>query len=206
VAKSARGVPRWEICRCPSRDSLSGPLPRGGLVSCSVSLVGLPKRTAQRHTNSSRQIPVDPTRPFFLASSTHVRNLGNERVVRVRVGQHRTDRQQHYARRIQDIHLRQPHDRTPSSPSPRARLQLTLADGQSWTPLIPQDIQTDRTVRVDIGVIDSGGKVDLGRLEGVVCTTIHTVISAFRTASFSDKQGSNSPVGKCKFKKNTPPA
>lgn len=45
---------------------------------------------------------------------------------------------------------------------------LTLADGQSWTPLIPQNVETDRPVRVDIGVVDSGGEADFGRLEGVV--------------------------------------
>ena len=44
----------------------------------------------------------------------------------------------------------------------------TFRDGQRWTPLVPQDIQTDRTVGVDIGVIDLGREADLGRLEGVV--------------------------------------
>jgi hypothetical protein len=34
--------------------------------------------------------------------------------------------------------------------------------------LIPQDIQTDAAVRVDVGVIDASGEVDLGGLEGVV--------------------------------------
>jgi hypothetical protein len=50
----------------------------------------------------------------------------------------------------------------------KKRLLLTLADGQSWTPLIPQDVQTDRTVRVDVGVVDFGGEADFGGLEGVV--------------------------------------
>jgi len=34
--------------------------------------------------------------------------------------------------------------------------------------LVPQDIKTDGTVGVDIGVIDLGREADLGRLEGVV--------------------------------------
>ena len=34
--------------------------------------------------------------------------------------------------------------------------------------MVPQDIQTDAAVRVDIGVVDASGEVDLWRLEGVV--------------------------------------
>jgi len=34
--------------------------------------------------------------------------------------------------------------------------------------LIPKDVQTDAAVRVDIGVVDSGGEVDLRGLERVV--------------------------------------
>ena len=34
--------------------------------------------------------------------------------------------------------------------------------------MVPQDIQTDRTVGVDIGVIDLGREADLWRLEGVI--------------------------------------
>ena len=44
----------------------------------------------------------------------------------------------------------------------------TFRDGQGWTPLVPQDIQTDRTVGVDIGVVDLGREADLWRLEGVI--------------------------------------
>ena len=44
----------------------------------------------------------------------------------------------------------------------------TFRDRQCWTPLIPEDIQTDRPVRVDVRVIDLGREADLGRLEGVV--------------------------------------
>jgi len=35
--------------------------------------------------------------------------------------------------------------------------------------LISENVQTDTAVAVDVGVIDAGGEVDLGRLERVVC-------------------------------------
>ena len=44
----------------------------------------------------------------------------------------------------------------------------TFRDRQCWTPLIPEDIQTDRPVRVDVRVVDLGREADLGGLEGVV--------------------------------------
>lgn len=34
--------------------------------------------------------------------------------------------------------------------------------------MVPQDIQTNAAVGVDVGVVDAGGEVDLRRLEGVV--------------------------------------
>lgn len=46
---------------------------------------------------------------------------------------------------------------------------LTFGDGQSRAPLVPQDVQTDTAVAVDVGVVDAGGEVDFWRLEGVVC-------------------------------------
>lgn len=45
----------------------------------------------------------------------------------------------------------------------------TLGNGERRAPLIPQDIQADRAVAVDVGVVDAGGEVDLRGLEGVVC-------------------------------------
>lgn len=99
-----------------------------------------------------------------------MRNLGNERVVRVGVGQHRTDRQQHCIATNNKCKTttisrcpRQEH-----AQRPQATAVLTLADGQSRTPLIPQNVQTDRPVRVDVRVVDSSGKADFGGLEGVV--------------------------------------
>lgn len=34
--------------------------------------------------------------------------------------------------------------------------------------MVPQDVQTDAAVRVDVGVVDASGEVDLRGLEGVV--------------------------------------
>ena len=48
------------------------------------------------------------------------------------------------------------------------RSRLTLGDCESGAPLIPQDVQTNAAVGVDVGVVDPGGEVDFGRLEGVV--------------------------------------
>jgi hypothetical protein len=43
-----------------------------------------------------------------------------------------------------------------------------LANRQSRTPLILEDIKTDSSVGVDVAVVDPGGKVDLGRFKGVI--------------------------------------
>lgn len=48
------------------------------------------------------------------------------------------------------------------------RAPLTLRDGQCRTPLIPQDIETDAAVAVDVGVVDLGGEGDLRGLERVI--------------------------------------
>lgn len=46
--------------------------------------------------------------------------------------------------------------------------ELTLGDCESRAPLVPQDVQTDAAVRVDVRMVDTGGEVDLWGLEGVV--------------------------------------
>jgi len=46
---------------------------------------------------------------------------------------------------------------------------LTFRYRQGRTPLVSQDVQTDASVAVDVGVVDAGGEVDLWWLEGVVC-------------------------------------
>lgn len=44
----------------------------------------------------------------------------------------------------------------------------TFGECESRTPLVSQNIQTDATVGVDVGVVDASGEVDLGGLEWVV--------------------------------------
>lgn len=68
-----------------------------------------------------------------------VRDLRHERVVGVGVGQQRADREQH------------------------------LGDRQRRRPLVLEDVEADRALRVDVGVVDLGLEGDLRRLEGVVC-------------------------------------
>jgi hypothetical protein len=43
-----------------------------------------------------------------------------------------------------------------------------LTNRQSRTPLVLEDIETDTTVRVDVTVVDTGGEMDLRRLERIV--------------------------------------
>lgn len=45
---------------------------------------------------------------------------------------------------------------------------LTLRNCQSWRPLIPQDVQANGPVRVDVRVVDLGGEADFRRLERIV--------------------------------------
>lgn len=44
----------------------------------------------------------------------------------------------------------------------------TFRDRESRAPLVSENIQTDAAVRIDIGMVDASGEVDLGRLERVV--------------------------------------
>ena len=50
----------------------------------------------------------------------------------------------------------------------RANGMRTFRDRQCWTPLVPQHVETDRAVGVDVGVVDLGSEANLGWLEGVV--------------------------------------
>ena len=84
-------------------------------------------------------------------------NLGHQRVIGVGVRQHRADGEQHWTR----LALAK---RTGAGYG----AGLTFRDGQGGAPLVSQDVQADAAVRVDVGVVDAGGEVDLGRLEGVV--------------------------------------
>ena len=67
-----------------------------------------------------------------------LRDVRDEGVVRVGVGEEGADAEQH------------------------------LGDGEGGTPLVLEDVEADAAVRVDVAVVDAGGEVDLGRLEGVV--------------------------------------
>lgn len=58
-----------------------------------------------------------------------------------------------------------------SSPGENEREKVngfTFRDCQGRRPLFPKDVQTDRTVRVDVWVINLCSKVDLGRFERVI--------------------------------------
>jgi hypothetical protein len=83
-----------------------------------------------------------------------VSDLGHERVVGVGVGEHGANGEQHYEGQSYFWS---------ATTGP-----LTFGDRQSRTPLVPQDIQTDAAVRVDVGVVDASSEVDLWRLEWVV--------------------------------------
>ena len=88
-----------------------------------------------------------------------MRDLGNQRVVGVRVGQHGADGEENCFELV------------------NARIRVTFISHtfrycQSWAPLVSQDIQADAAVRVDVGVVDAGGEVDLRRLEGIVCREV----------------------------------
>eukprot|EP00413_Alexandrium_margalefii_P004025 CAMPEP_0204521276 /NCGR_PEP_ID=MMETSP0661-20131031/5693_1 /ASSEMBLY_ACC=CAM_ASM_000606 /TAXON_ID=109239 /ORGANISM="Alexandrium margalefi, Strain AMGDE01CS-322" /LENGTH=177 /DNA_ID=CAMNT_0051526861 /DNA_START=134 /DNA_END=667 /DNA_ORIENTATION=+ len=67
-----------------------------------------------------------------------LRDLGDQRVVGVRVREQRREREQ------------------------------DLGDCEGGAPLVLQDVEADRSVRVHVAVVDLGGEVELRRLEGVV--------------------------------------
>ena len=49
----------------------------------------------------------------------------------------------------------------------RANGQQDFANGQRWTPLVFQNVETNATIRVDVAVVDTCGKVDFGRLSAL---------------------------------------
>ena len=65
-------------------------------------------------------------------------DLWNQRVIRIRVIEQRAEREQ------------------------------DLRNGESRRPLLLQNIETNGPIRIDVGVVDSGGEVNLWRLEGIV--------------------------------------
>lgn len=108
-----------------------------------------------------------------MASWTYVSNLRNKRVVRVGIREHRADREENYGRHGEKEEERGEGQRcllrTRSSEGCIERTKRTLRDGQSRRPLVPEDIQANGSIRVDVGVVDLGGESNLGGLEGVVC-------------------------------------
>ena len=49
-----------------------------------------------------------------------------------------------------------------------ADAQEHFVHSQSRTPLVLQDVQTDGSIGIDVGMVDSSGEGDLGRLEWIV--------------------------------------
>ena len=88
-----------------------------------------------------------------------VGDLGHQRVVGVRVRQHRADGEQNCARvshgDSNEYHL-------------RSFKSHTLRYGQCRAPLVTQNVEADAAICVDIGVINPGREMDLWRLERVV--------------------------------------
>merc|ERR1711939_432857 len=93
-----------------------------------------------------QQLDCELSRPFprsrFISGSiglVHVSNFRDERIIRVGICEHRADGEQDFRY------------------------------CQSRAPLVSWNVQTYAAVRVDVGMVDSGGEVDFRRLEGVVC-------------------------------------
>lgn len=47
-------------------------------------------------------------------------------------------------------------------------ISLTFRDRKCRTPLITENVQTDAAIRIDVGVVDTGGEVDLRWFERIV--------------------------------------
>lgn len=75
---------------------------------------------------------------LWLVRLVDLSNLWHKRIIWIRVSQQRTDREENFG------------------------------DGQRWRPILFQDVLTDRSIGVDVWMIDSGSKIDLGWLEGIV--------------------------------------
>jgi hypothetical protein len=53
-------------------------------------------------------------------------------------------------------------------PEGGAKTEHTFGHCQRRAPLVSENVEADAAVGVDVGVVDSRGEVDLGRLEGIV--------------------------------------
>ena len=70
-------------------------------------------------------------------------NVGDKRIVGVRIGEERTNTEQH------------------------------LAYGESWTPLVLENIKTNTPIGVDVAMVDACSEVNLGGLEWVVSREVN---------------------------------
>merc|ERR1719195_2197685 len=50
----------------------------------------------------------------------------------------------------------------------REQREEDLGDGESWAPLVLQDVETDDALGVDIAVVDPGAELHFWRLEGII--------------------------------------
>lgn len=76
-------------------------------------------------------------------------------------------------------------------------LYLTFRDSESRAPLVSENVETDRAVGVDVGVVDLRGERDLRGLEGVVggegeragdrVSTRQTTLWSLATATYRKK-------------------
>jgi len=89
-----------------------------------------------------------------------VSDLRHQRVVGVGVSQHRAYGQKDCSSQVSRTEQHRCKIHRQSRP--------TFGECESRTPLVSQNIQTDATVGVDVGVVDASGEVDLGGLEWVV--------------------------------------
>jgi hypothetical protein len=106
-------------------------------------------------------------------------DLRDKRIVGVGVSQHRADRQEY------------------------------LGNCESWRPLIPQNIQTNTAVAVDVGVVDSGCEVDLqstmkrrrGAAVLVIRLRLHLVVNRERTCGSASFAGLSCVISRCQIAK-----
>ena len=94
-------------------------------------------------------------------------DLGHQRVIGVGVCEHGADREQDYKVML-ETGLSDWRSQVANRSIHEFQVQRTFRDCESRAPLVPQDVQTNTAIGVDVGVIDASGEVDLGRLEWVV--------------------------------------
>lgn len=84
-------------------------------------------------------------------------DFGNKRVIRVRVGEHRADREKNWIGDISGLNGLK-----------RIRVEITFGYGQSGTPLVSQDIKAYTSVGIDVWVIDASSEVYFWWFERII--------------------------------------